>query len=155
MKSLENVRVGDNLILRDRQERRVVVVDRTTKTQIIIYVGKFRKKDGQCVVQHSGKWARFSISLPRKGEVDEVNAAQMHKYLVKQIVDTCQYNVLKEMSLEQLERIYKVLQSIQSEECDGCSNNCPKQVSECPHCGMQKCESCDMGDDVECPSCVT
>lgn len=26
-------------------------------------------------------------------------------------------------------------------------------LSECPHCNSQKCGMCDMGDDVECPSC--
>ena len=26
-------------------------------------------------------------------------------------------------------------------------------LSECPHCGTDKCVMCDMGDDVECGSC--
>lgn len=46
-------------------------------------------------------------------------------------------------------------------ECPGCGSM-PKdreahggheQFSQCPHCGSWKCGMCDMGDDVECPSC--
>lgn len=29
----------------------------------------------------------------------------------------------------------------------------PQDLSECPYCGNYKCCMCDMGDDVECPSC--
>jgi len=29
----------------------------------------------------------------------------------------------------------------------------PQGLEECPHCGNLKCCMCDMGDDVECPSC--
>ena len=29
----------------------------------------------------------------------------------------------------------------------------PQGLSECPHCGGEKCCMCDMGDDVECGSC--
>jgi len=29
----------------------------------------------------------------------------------------------------------------------------PLGLSECPHCGAEKCCMCDMGDDVDCPSC--
>lgn len=49
------------------------------------------------------------------------------------------------------------------DECPGCgatsadrkSNkpNEPQGLSECPHCGTEKCTMCDMGDDVECGNC--
>lgn len=29
----------------------------------------------------------------------------------------------------------------------------PQGLSECPHCGADKCCMCDLGDDVECGSC--
>lgn len=38
-------------------------------------------------------------------------------------------------------------------ECPSCGRENPEQVKECPHCGSLKCSTCDMGDDVECPSC--
>lgn len=28
-----------------------------------------------------------------------------------------------------------------------------RELRTCPHCEGQKCAMCDMGDDVECPSC--
>lgn len=29
----------------------------------------------------------------------------------------------------------------------------PQGLETCPHCDAEKCCMCDMGDDVECPSC--
>lgn len=40
------------------------------------------------------------------------------------------------------------------EECNGCGNKHPKRIKICLNCGNTKCDSCDMGDDVECPSCL-
>ncbi len=49
------------------------------------------------------------------------------------------------------------------DECPGCGATAaerqrnkpgaPQGLSECPHCGTEKCCMCDMGDDVECISC--
>lgn len=49
------------------------------------------------------------------------------------------------------------------DECPGCGAtsadrkhnkpNEPQGLSECPHCGTEKCTMCDMGDDVECGNC--
>lgn len=49
------------------------------------------------------------------------------------------------------------------DECKGCGSTAkcrkenkpeePQGLEECPHCGNTKCCMCDMGDDVECPSC--
>ena len=52
------------------------------------------------------------------------------------------------------------------ETCEGCGathedrkTNKPTEtylgLSECPHCGADKCTMCDMGDDVECGNCDT
>lgn len=30
----------------------------------------------------------------------------------------------------------------------------PQGLGVCRHCGSEKCCMCDMGDDVECPSCL-
>lgn len=48
-------------------------------------------------------------------------------------------------------------------ECKGCGATAqdrarsqptaPQGLSECPHCGGEKCCMCDMGDDVECGNC--
>lgn len=49
------------------------------------------------------------------------------------------------------------------EECQGCGASASDRVrnnphvqqglSECPHCGKDKCSMCDLGDDVECGNC--
>ncbi|EIW6162754.1 hypothetical protein MF451_003751 [Salmonella enterica subsp. enterica serovar Saintpaul] len=37
--------------------------------------------------------------------------------------------------------------------CEGCGNDDPEYVEHCTTCGAQKCDMCDMGDDVECGNC--
>ena len=49
------------------------------------------------------------------------------------------------------------------DECQGCGAtakdrkenkpDAPQGLEDCPFCGHTKCCMCDMGDDVECPSC--
>ena len=42
------------------------------------------------------------------------------------------------------------------QECIGCgSTEYHGALKYCPQCGSSKCANCDMGDDVECPSCPT
>lgn len=38
--------------------------------------------------------------------------------------------------------------------CLGCGAGANEgRFTACPHCGAEKCPTCDMGDDVECPNC--
>ncbi|MGE4843356.1 MULTISPECIES: hypothetical protein [Buttiauxella] len=37
--------------------------------------------------------------------------------------------------------------------CEGCGNEEPERIETCPHCGADKCDLCDMGDNVECGNC--
>lgn len=49
------------------------------------------------------------------------------------------------------------------DECNGCGATAaerrankpdePQGLSECPHCGTDKCTMCDIGDDVACGNC--
>lgn len=39
------------------------------------------------------------------------------------------------------------------QECSTCGNESPEYLKECPHCGGQKCNHCDMGDDTACMNC--
>lgn len=38
-------------------------------------------------------------------------------------------------------------------ECEGCGNEAPDYIKQCPHCGGEKCSVCDMGDDTSCINC--
>lgn len=40
-------------------------------------------------------------------------------------------------------------------ECNGCGFEKPESKTTCPHCGADKCNVCDMGDDVECANCAS
>lgn len=35
-------------------------------------------------------------------------------------------------------------------ECEGCGFEEPEYKKQCPHCGGEKCNCCDMGDDCAC-----
>jgi len=156
MKSLENIKSGDHLILHSRckDDRRIVTVARTTKTQIIVVSGgRFRKADGYCVGNQRGAWTRPYLAIPNDGELDEVKKAWIKRNFIAKIYDTCQQHVLKAMSFRQIQRLHALLTVIEQEECGGCGNADPGTTSECSYCGGQKCDSCDMGDDVECPLC--
>lgn len=41
----------------------------------------------------------------------------------------------------------------QLEPCTGCGNSNPLYLGECPRCGSQKCDCCDLEGDVECGNC--
>jgi len=41
----------------------------------------------------------------------------------------------------------------EKKSCNGCGNDDAEYVTSCPHCGSEKCDQCDAGDDVECGNC--
>ncbi len=38
-------------------------------------------------------------------------------------------------------------------QCSGCGNDQPEYITQCKYCGTDKCNLCDVGDDVECGNC--
>lgn len=45
-------------------------------------------------------------------------------------------------------------QPVDKVECEGCGDYHYKaKITECPHCGSEKCPTCDMGDDTNCGNC--
>ncbi len=89
---LENVQAGDTLIWHGRygRDRRLVTVKRTTKTQVVIFDGKFRKSDGQ----HVGRtrWGSLNVTIPEPGEIEEVRNQLLHCHLVGRVDDACLSN---------------------------------------------------------------
>ncbi len=49
--------------------------------------------------------------------------------------------------------INPTLQVPEIEECSSCGNEAPTYTKDCPQCGMEKCDQCDMGDDTSCINC--
>ena len=70
--SLENVKVGDEVIVISRWVRKIAKVQKVTKTQIIINEwDRYRKTDGIMVGRCSDLWP-LCIRLPKEGEIEEV-----------------------------------------------------------------------------------
>jgi hypothetical protein len=153
--SLENVKAGDTLI-QDASSRNIVKVDRTTKTQIVLVGGSKYRKDTGWSVGSSGSsiWHRVTVRIPKEGELEEVRNEKLHARFVNAIDTDTQHKWLKNMSLDQLRRLHTLLAQFKAEACQGCGNIEPERLSECPQCGGQKCDDCDIGDDVECPNCT-
>ena len=110
---LENVQMGDQLIWNGRglSERKVVRVDRTTKTQIIIGRHRFRKSDGYTVGDRD-LWHNITVSIPKEGEIEKVHEMRLHADLSHKIEGACCHNNLKPMTLQQLQKINTLLESL-------------------------------------------
>ncbi len=111
--SLENVQVGDVLVIpgRNLAETRVVEVARLTKTQIILTSGqRFRKSDGD-LVGRSSPWSHCCARVPRGGEIAEIRVARLKQKLTHEISGACQINRLRDRTLEQLQQIDAVMKS--------------------------------------------
>jgi hypothetical protein len=109
--SLENVQPGDTLIWHGNygRSKRIVVVKRITKTQIVVGLSKFRKSDGKLVGVKG--WAATNVTIPKPGEIEEVHYLHLQSKLISQINDGCQLNLLQKMSLGKLEELNRVLES--------------------------------------------
>ncbi len=105
---LENVQVGDTLILSGRHTSRAVKVDRLTKTQIVIDLNKFRKSDGQIV--GGSDWFILSVTIPEEGEIKKIQEARIRLNLEHYINDACQIQLVRKMSLDTLQRLDKILE---------------------------------------------
>jgi hypothetical protein len=150
---LEQVEAGDLLIQNSGhpKDRQVVSVDRVTKTQIIIGPYRYRKRTGKLI--GGGTWNRMVITVPKHGEVSQVQRMRLHDKLSGQILNRCQPQVVREMSLDQVKRLSDLLQVIHDEKCTGCCAVHPDVLKVCPRCGGVKCTRCDMGDHIPCKNC--
>ena len=110
--NLENVQVGDTLIWNGRYiaDSRIVKVTRLTKTQVIVGLDKFRKSDGRSV--GGSAWDTISVTIPKEGEIEKIREARLHRKLAYDISDACQINLLRKMSLKQLQRLNTLLETL-------------------------------------------
>ena len=69
--SLENVKVGDVVIVHRRSGDVVATVNRVTQTMIMVGNNRFKKKNGEMVGDRSEYWFCY-ITIPEDGEVEMV-----------------------------------------------------------------------------------
>ncbi len=106
MKTLNDVEVGDLLILNRRMDRQVVKVERTTKTQIIIgRCDKYRKDDGSFIGGTS--FSYNYLSIPKDGEIEEIRKLNFIKRISEQAIRVLEKNNL---TYEQAHKIKEILE---------------------------------------------
>lgn len=106
---LEQVKAGDVLI-RHGQNRDIVKVSRTTKTQIVLPNGdKYRKETGFRIGSGSS-WHRARLAIPKDGEIGKIQNEKLHEKLVLDVDTATQYRVLKAMPLTQLKQLRDLLE---------------------------------------------
>jgi hypothetical protein len=110
--SLENTHTGDTVILTTNfgRRRKVVTVDRETKTQLVAGGTKFRRQNGYPV----GKRDRFdtaSIRVPRDGEVEKVWYENRTRVLRYRIAKLGERRAVERLPLSSLERIFMVMEA--------------------------------------------
>lgn len=100
MENLENAKVGDLLISRNRHRASVVKVERVTPTQLVVTGGeRFRKKDGSGV--GSGGFYYSYLTIPKEGEVESIkkrNVVETVCYSAKKVLES--YNISYEQALK-------------------------------------------------------
>jgi hypothetical protein len=105
MKTLNDVEVGDLLILNRRMDRQVVKVERTTQTQIIISNGtKYKKSDGNFIGGNS--FTYDYVSIPKDDEIEEIRKLNFVKKISEQSIRVLEKNNL---TYEQAYKIKEIL----------------------------------------------
>lgn len=103
--SLENVKVGDEVIEISRWVRKIAKVQKVTKTQIIVSeCGRYRKKDGIMVGSCADFWP-CSIRLPKEGEIEEMKRLA----IVIDVLSKVRMMSDKDITYEQAVKIKEVL----------------------------------------------
>lgn len=103
--SLENVKVGDEVIEISRWVRKIAKVTKTTKTQIEVNGwNRYRKKDGIMVGGCSDLWPR-KIRLPEEGEIEVMQRLEF----VNDVISKMRMLGDKDVTYEQAVKIKEVL----------------------------------------------
>lgn len=103
--SLENVKVGDEVIEISRWVRKIAKVQKVTKTQIMVSEwGRYRKKDGILVGSCNDLWP-CSIRLPKEGEIEEIKRLA----IVNDVLSKVRMMGDKDLTYDQAVKIKEVL----------------------------------------------
>lgn len=102
--SLENVKVGDVVIVHRRSGDVIGIVHRVTQTMIMVGNNRFKKKNGDMVGCSSEYWFCY-ITIPEDGEVEMIKK----KMFVNDIANDAIKKISKGLTYEQAVKIKEVL----------------------------------------------
>lgn len=105
METLENIKVGDKVILSSRYNDEVIEVTRLTKTQIICGASKFNRRTGYRV--GSDRWSVTKIKIATDEDIRRIEREHSRRKLISYITRYTGYQYLSD---EKLEQIYNILQ---------------------------------------------
>lgn len=103
MENLEDIKVGDKVILISRYSKKVCKVDRLTKTQIVVDGDKFRKLYGFSVGYRG--WYSSVIRKASPEEIAKIEEINKRDMLIKKIKGY----PLDKLSTEELEKVYELI----------------------------------------------
>ena len=102
-KSLENVKVGDVVIIHKSHHREVGKVTKVTATMIHAGNCRYRKKDGNIV--GFGPWDLHWITIPEEGEVEQLKRQKF----IGNVVSRLNKLTARDVTYEQAVKIKEVL----------------------------------------------
>ncbi len=103
MNSLENVKVGDLLLINDRWGENVAVVERLTTTLIVTGDGyRINRKNG--CVHGDSQWNHMSVRIASQEDADRVR----HRRYRVEMINKCGNICFSNLSDSQLEQILEI-----------------------------------------------
>lgn len=102
MENLEDIKVGDKVIVIRRYARRICKVERLTKTQIVVDGDKFRKSDGKSVNNYG--WFSPFIRKATQELVAEVEEEEKRTKLLNEVYHT-DWSKLRTDKLEEIHKL--------------------------------------------------
>mgnify|MGYP004560066019 CR=1 FL=1 len=103
MKKLKDLVAGDEVLVTDISHRRIVKVDKVTKTQIVAGNIRFRRDSGwQC---GGDRWNVRRISVPTEKEISEIKEETLRKILIYAISSFD----FKRLSADELKQVYNIV----------------------------------------------
>jgi hypothetical protein len=103
MKELKDLVEGDEVLVTGMSHRHIAMVDKVTKTQIIVNNARFRRDSGwQC---GSDRWNVRRISVPTEKEISDVKEENFRKKLIYAISSFD----FKRLSTDELKQVYNIV----------------------------------------------
>ena len=106
MKNLDNTQVGDKLVVLYTWGKVVLIVTRTTKTQVHCDSHRFRR-DGREL--GADRWSRTWARTATAEELAEIRAENRRKQLISEISAACDRISLDKLTTDQLETIHELI----------------------------------------------